>query len=326
MVSWRKAALGLLLTLGILVLVGGTVGEWRPQAASGQQTVVRVEPGTQSVAPGTNFTVNIVVDSVSNLGSYEWQLTFNPALVEFVNAVNGPFLGSSGRTGLFCPPAIVGPDGGLDEGNVRFGCVTAGLPPPGGSAPFGPDGSGLLTTVTLSAVGEGSTNLDFAWVSLGDPNGDDIPSQRQGGCVAIGAGASCASPTVAPPTSPTPPTVPTPGGATPTSTATSPGPTATPTGPLPTPTPLPPGFEAVPLAGGCQFEAWTGSNGTGPQELAGLVGPAGNLRALWAQQPAPSWKGYSPAFPDVSDMGPVNLLDVVAICTTGPGDFVRPII
>jgi hypothetical protein len=102
--------------------------------------------------------------------------------------------------------------------------------------------------------------------------------------------------------------------------------TPTPGGPSPTPGAVPPGMEAVPLVEGCQFVAWTGADGTSPEQLASHVGPAGNLLSLWAQQPAPTWKGYSPEFPQVSDMEPLNLLDVVAICMTGPGTFERPVI
>jgi hypothetical protein len=114
------------------------------------------------------------------------------------------------------------------------------------------------------------------------------------------------------------------GGGPPAGTPTPPAPT--PAGPSPTPGTVPPGMEAVPLVEGCQFVAWTGADGTSPEELASHVGPAGNLLSLWAQQPAPTWKGYSPEFPQVSDMDPVNLLDVVAICMTGPGDFERPVV
>jgi len=103
-------------------------------------------------------------------------------------------------------------------------------------------------------------------------------------------------------------------------------PVATPVGPSMTPTPLPPGMEVVPLVGGCQFVAWTGADATSAADLAAHVGPAGNLLSLWAQQPPPTWRGYSPEFPQVSDMGPVNTLDVVAICMAGAGDFVRPVL
>jgi hypothetical protein len=102
--------------------------------------------------------------------------------------------------------------------------------------------------------------------------------------------------------------------------------TATPP-PPPPPTGCPAGSECIPLtAGVCQFETWTGMDGTSPADLAAAVRPGANLSGLWAQQPAPVWKGFNPAFPEVSDMEPVNQLDVVAICMSAAGDFVRPMI
>jgi hypothetical protein len=36
------------------------------------------------------------------------------------------------------------------------------------------------------------------------------------------------------------------------------------------------------------------------------------------------WKGFAPGFPEVSDMGQLNRLDIVAICMTGRGTLTRP--
>jgi hypothetical protein len=130
--------------------------------------------------------------------------------------------------------------------------------------------------------------------------------------VVVDATISCGEggqPTVSPGVSPTPA-----------------APTPSPGGPGATPTPLPPGMEAVPLFEGCQFQTWTGVDAISPEQLAALVSPPASLISLWAMQPAPVWKGYSPQFPDVSDMEPVNLLDVVAMCMGGPGTFVRPVL
>lgn len=85
-------------------------------------------------------------------------------------------------------------------------------------------------------------------------------------------------------------------------------------------------MEDVPLALGCNFEASTYADATTPADLANAVMPGANLAGLWAQQPAPQWRGYNPLFPEVSDMGPVDRLDVLAICMIGPGTFTRPII
>jgi hypothetical protein len=308
-----------------LFVAAGAWLKWSLETASGQATTVSVSAPSSWPVAGGEFQVSINISNVSNLASYEWQLSFDPTLLQFVDVTNGPLLASTGRT-VVCEAPIVGPAYGdsptgpvliLEEGNGRFGCLSTGATPPG------PAGSGLLSTVTFAPVASGNSNLELAWVQLSDPLSEDIPTNRQGDCIGIGT-SGCATPTEAPPASPT-----LPAGATPPSQETPSAaatPTPTPTGPTPTPTPLPPGWEAIPLYGGCQFEAWTGANGTAAAELAGLVGPAGNLIALWAQPEPPLWRGYSPQYPQVSDLEALDLLDVVAICARGPGAFSRPII
>jgi hypothetical protein len=144
-------------------------------------TIVRVSPDAQTTTVGTNFSVDITVEGVTDLASYEWQLTFDPALVAFVEVTNGPFLGSTGRS-VFCPPPIITP------GSVRFGCATTGISP----AP--PGGAGVLSTVTFTAVAPGTSALALAFVSLSDPLANDIPAQVFDGSVTIEA-APAPSPT-----------------------------------------------------------------------------------------------------------------------------------
>jgi hypothetical protein len=183
------------------------------------------------------------------------------------------------------------------------------------TAPTSPAGS--LASVRFRCVADGTSSLHLAgsaespasFSTTLDVGANAIPTDlfdAQVTCQGVGAPAPTATP-----------------GAVPTTVSTPGGPVATPT-PLPPP---PPGMEAVPLVGGvCQFEAWTGADGTSAQELAGKVRPPENLEALWAQQPPPVWRGYSPQFAEVSDMGPVAKLDVIAICMKDGGDFVRPIV
>lgn len=135
-------------------------------------TLVRVDPSSQTVPVGAGFSVDIRVENVANLGSYEWMLAFDPAIIEFVSVFNGSFLGRTGRT-VFCPGAI------LDVGSVRFGCSTTGATPPG------PSGSGVLSTVTFSALASGTSPLDLVWVELSDPLAEDIPAAAQGGSVTV---------------------------------------------------------------------------------------------------------------------------------------------
>jgi len=301
-----------LLVVGLAVgLIG--LGAWRLDTVSGQDALTSVvAPGSWPVNGG-NFTVEIRIENVNNLGSYEWQLTYDTDVLAFVSVTNAGFLGSTGRS-VFCPSPI------LDAGSVRFGCATSGTTPPGQI------GAGVLSTLTFSPVGSGASELELGWVSLSDPLGDDLPSARLSGCIAIGAGATCIEPTTAPPVTATAAATATPGGE-PSDTPIPPGPTNTPvpTEPTATPTPLPPGFEAVPVAAGCNPVTSTYPDATPIQTLSDAVGPAGNLVSLWKFDVG-SWRAYSPQYPQASDLTEANLLDVVFACVGGPGDFVRPVV
>jgi len=177
---------------------------------------------------------------------------------------------------------------------------------------------GLLATITFDAVSGGTDVLTFAsntvidmataqYGSCGDVPDDLIACT--GATINIGGAGGL---------------TPSPGTAT--ATPPGPGPSATPvSGPAATPTPLPPGMEAVGLAAGCNPVASTQADNTPIQTIAGGVGPAGNLTSLWEFE-AGAWRGYSPQFPDVSDLQETDFLDVVFICTAGPGAFVRPVV
>jgi hypothetical protein len=322
----RFGTKGVLRTLSIctLLLVVSGLGVWRLGTASGDGATLSLAGVPASVSPGNpnTFDVQISVAGVTNLGAYEWQLAFDPTVVAFVNpadpsVMNGPFLGSTGRS-VGCLAPILPPSEGLEPGNVRFGCATVALTPPG------PNGGGLLSTVTFQSVGNGDPNIDFVCAGLGDTNGDDIAIGNVPPCVAA------ITPTPGP--SESPEATATPGGPTATPgapTATPPGATATliptPAGPTATPTPLPPGYEAVDLAAGCNPVATTYPDATTIETIAAAVGPAGNLDALWEFEGG-VWLGYSPAYPQVSDLTEKNFLDVVFVCVLGPGAFVRPIV
>ena len=191
-------------------------------------TAVYVYPLTQTVALGASFEADVFVADVTNLGAFEFTLSFDPTLVHFDSISPGPFLGSTGRTVSCLPPLQA-------EGGVRFTCVTFGDQPGGAS------GSGILAVAQFSAAGAGTGLLDVQDVILLRPDATQMPvDQVIAGSVTV---------TVAPTPTPTPVLTPTPmstlePGVTPTTTSTptitlTPSPTRTPT-PTPTPTPPPP--------------------------------------------------------------------------------------
>jgi hypothetical protein len=145
--------------------------------ASAQQAVVHLDPAAQEVSTGSQFTVRVMVDDVSDLGAYEFTLQFDPDIVSYQGVANGDFLESTGR-GVFCPPAIT------DVGTVRFGCVSSDGGTPGAS------GSGQLAEVTFTAGAAAAdlSPLNFIMVSLADPLSGDIPAFPEGGSVTVVVG------------------------------------------------------------------------------------------------------------------------------------------
>lgn len=133
-----------------------------------------------------------------------------------------------------------------------------------------------------------------------------------------GPGAACAPPV--PPTS-TPTATATPSSPTPTPTRTS-TPTATGTPPTATPTATPT-MESVSLVVGCNPVASTYPDNTAVTTIAAAVSPSGALVSIWKFE-AGIWRGYSPYYPEYSDLSEVDFLDVAFICVDTVGTFQRP--
>ena len=175
---------------------------------------MQINPASQTVTAGSDVAVNVLASGVTDLGAYEFELSFHGNILGFVSVTNGPFLGSTGRTAICLGPI-------LDAGKVRFGCVSLG-------AAAGPSGSGVLATIRFSTSCDGTSPLDLTLAGMGNTLGADIPAAGQGGSATI-TGAASVCPTATPTFTPT--QTPTPGPAT-----LTPTPTRTPTvGPSPTP-------------------------------------------------------------------------------------------
>lgn len=179
----RQGAL-ILATLAIALLLGS--GE----PALAQSTVVRIEPAWKVTSPyEPSFSVEVRVDDVvtrnpctpwspdepCGLGTYEFTVVYEPTVIEFSSVVNGGFLGSTGRT-VSCNTYP-----GADR--VRFACTSQSQP--GEPGPMGPEGSGLLATLTFIPLQIGDSPMDFVSVVLGDVTADPIPHTVQDGSVTV---------------------------------------------------------------------------------------------------------------------------------------------
>jgi cohesin domain-containing protein len=164
--------------------------------------VERIVPEVSQVSVNDPpFILGVTVEQVNNLGVYEVLLLYDPTLVQFTGAANGPFLGSSGRT-VFCqPPLLTTNFAGTGLTRLAFPCNSSGVAP-------GPSGAGLLAQVQFAPVAEGVAVINLS-PSLGDVFGNDIAAVATDGVVTIVSG---------PTSTATPTSTPCPGGVCPTNT------------------------------------------------------------------------------------------------------------
>jgi hypothetical protein len=142
-------------------------------AAQGQSTMVRLELLTKSprVGEGT-VSVSVVVEQVTNLGAFEFELTYDEHILELQDVQEGPFLGSSGRRAECLPPETA-------AGSLLFRCVTLG------ATPDGPTGSGVLATVTFQPAGAGTSPIHFARLVLTDPPANPLAATGQDASITV---------------------------------------------------------------------------------------------------------------------------------------------
>lgn len=184
---------------------------WGERGAAAQQgPTVRIEPVQSTVTLGQSFTVSVMIDQASNLGGFQFDLRYVTTVVTVANVTLGSFLGSTGRSVFPLPPTIDN-----QNGKVTFGAFSFG-------AQAGPDGTGVLAIINLTAQGEGESPLDLQKVQVLDAFGNPQAVTVEDGSVVVGA---APTPTSTPTHTPTPTATPT---DTPTQTPTS-TPTATPT-------------------------------------------------------------------------------------------------
>jgi hypothetical protein len=203
------------------------------QHVTSQNPTVRIHPDESVVGVGDTFTVTVMIDHASDLGAFEFGMSFDPSVVHVDGGVQREFLASTGR---FTETLPITPSLGIDNvaGELSFGAFSYG-------DVSGPEGTGTLALITLTAQGEGESPLDLRSVRLVDtasPPSSQVVTGEDG-TVVVGAGPTATStPTPTETSTPTATSTAT-ATATPTPTSTdaaTPTPTATGTPPTPTST------------------------------------------------------------------------------------------
>ncbi|MFZ1474799.1 MAG: cohesin domain-containing protein [Anaerolineae bacterium] len=222
-------ALGAVLAVAcVLTLFALWFGLWSPRspmllAAAPHALSIGLQPAVTTTSLNASITVDVVITDAADLGAFEFTLSYAPAVVAVTDVQLGAFLGSSSR-----PAYALGPHIDSNAGTVSFGGYTLG------ATPSGPNGAGILATITFHALGIGNSDLVFTHSLITDRLATVQAVTTQPGQIIV-SGAT-PTPTIPPTSTPTPTVAAT---ATPTPTSTlTPAPSATPTR-TPTRTPKP---------------------------------------------------------------------------------------
>lgn len=153
----KRAALLLSLLIGsLLIITGGIV-----DVVKAHPIKVFVDPPAirdTTLVPNTQFSIDITVDYIEEPWSYQFEMSFNPEVLQGVSVENGPFLGSGGGTVIVL--------GGLGFDNTEgslslFGAYLDPIAnfPTGGME--NPPAYGVLARVTFEVVGIGGSPLEL---------------------------------------------------------------------------------------------------------------------------------------------------------------------
>ena len=105
-----------------------------------QDPIARIEPAESAVGAGDTFTVTVMIDDVSDLGGFEFDLLFITTTVTVDSVALGDFPGSTGRDAI-----SLGPNIDNQAGKVTFGAASFGSTP----SPNGMDMNLFITGLAL---------------------------------------------------------------------------------------------------------------------------------------------------------------------------------
>ena len=126
--------------------------------------IMSVEPAETTTQVGDTFSLEVIIAQVSNLGAFEFNLIYDPAIIQVTGVEIGDFLGSTERNAVPLGPEIDNPAGVTSFAAFSFGPQS------------GAEGQGTLATVTFEAQAAGTTTVALGDVQVPDTQATVIPA------------------------------------------------------------------------------------------------------------------------------------------------------
>lgn len=155
------------LILALLTLL--LSGNWSVSEA--QAVNLQLEPRSVQAGVGADFNIAVRIENVEDLGFYQFDVTFDPAVLQVKEVALGDFLASTGRSASGVGPLIDNQAGSMTYGGFSFG------------AQQGPNGDGVLAEVTFTGAADGVSTVRLGNVKVMDTDNVGLPAVPVGEAV-----------------------------------------------------------------------------------------------------------------------------------------------
>jgi general secretion pathway protein D len=142
-------------------------------AVVGSAATIRIDPATSTASIGGIVDVSVQVIDVTDLYAYQFDVTFDPAVVSGASVTEGSFLPGGGSTFFF--PGVVDNISGMIT--LTAGSLEGPVP--------GVSGSGTLATLRFAGVGLGASPVTLSSIVLLDSVSGDITAGVENGSVTV---------------------------------------------------------------------------------------------------------------------------------------------
>lgn len=138
--------------------------------------LVRVDPDISTASQGETVAIDIVIEQVTDLFAWQFNLTWNPVLLNFTDALEGDFLNEWGTRGTFFQSPH---EDMYTNGYAFMGCLMTEDPTSPGFE--GASGTGTLATLEFEVLALGDCTLELSGVKLLDRFGERMTFTTEDG-------------------------------------------------------------------------------------------------------------------------------------------------
>jgi len=163
----KKELLALLPAIFLLIASCAT-------AAADQTTNVTVSPSTQTVNVGSTFTVEVFVSPGTEIAGAQFDLSFDPSILEVINVGEGDLFSGAGVGTYFQVMRGINNQSGKIDDVVSVILGAAGVTSPG-----------TMAVITFRAKSPGTSTLTLSDVMVGDRSGDPVEISLSDGSVTV---------------------------------------------------------------------------------------------------------------------------------------------